>query len=66
MDGATTDPTLIQIIIQAGAVGLALFALFLVWQCIKILTNHLAHVSEILGDVSATLRELLNELRSRK
>lgn len=56
------DTELVQVIIQGGAVGLGLVALLLVGYTIRILTNHLTHVANILGRVEANLSILIQRL----
>jgi hypothetical protein len=52
----------IQIIIEGGAVGLALVSLGLVYYCIRVMTNHLVHVSELLGCLANQLERLTHWL----
>ena len=52
----------IQIIIEGGAVGLALVALGLVYYCVRTMTNHLVEVSGLLGRVSNQLERLAHWL----
>lgn len=59
------DPQTVDILVQAGAVGLALVALALCGYTVKVLTNHLAHVADILIDLSSSIRELVTIVKFR-
>ena len=57
------DNSIIEVIIQAGAVGLAIFAMFITW---KLASNHISHNTEILQELKDAIRELTNHLRNGK
>lgn len=46
---------LIGIIVQAGAVGLALASLYVIWNLV---TNHINHNTEILSELKVTIQKL--------
>ena len=54
------ESTLLEAIVQAGAVGLAIFAMFIVW---KLASNHIRHNTEILQELKDAIRELTEFLR---
>jgi len=54
------ESTLLEAIVQAGAVGLAIFAMFIVW---KLSSNHIRHNSEILQELKDAIRELTEFLK---
>jgi len=47
------DSTLIEALVQGGAVGLAIFAMFIVW---KLSSNHIRHNSEVLQELKDVIR----------
>jgi len=55
------ESTLLEAIVQAGAVGLAIFAMFIVW---KLASNHIRHNTEILQELKDVIRELTNHLKN--
>lgn len=55
----------IQIIIEGGAVGLALVALGLIWYCLKLIGNHLTDVTSMLGRVAQVLEMVVDRLDGR-
>lgn len=59
------DTETVRVIVQAGAVGLALVALALVGYTVRIMSNHLIHVTEILGRIEGAIEALADRLSGR-
>ena len=55
------DNSIIEVIIQAGAVGLAIFSMFIVW---KLASNHINQNTKVLQELKDAIRELTNHLRN--
>jgi len=53
---------LVQIIIQGGAVGLALVSMGLIYVCLKMMGNHLTDVATMLGRVAQVLEMVVDRL----
>jgi len=54
------ESTLLEAIVQAGAVGLAIFAMFIVW---KLASNHINQNTKVLQELKDAIRELTEFLR---
>ena len=52
--------TLIQVIIQGGAVGLALVALGIVGLLVRLISNHFIHFAELLTGIGEKLDRLID------
>jgi len=55
------DNSIIEVIIQAGAVGLAIFSMFIVW---KLSSNHINQNTKVLQELKDAIRELTNHLKN--
>ena len=55
------DGNELEILIQGGAVGLALVAFAMVFYTLRALLNHLPHISETLRDLVAEVRAMRSE-----
>ena len=53
----------IETIIQGGAVGLALFSMYIVW---KLSSNHINHNTEVLTELKDAIKELKTFLKNGK
>ncbi len=58
---AVTDTT-VELLIQGGAVGLALAALGLIWYSMRLMANHLTDVAKVLGRVTQVLEMVVDRL----
>ncbi len=54
--------TAIDIIIQGGAVGLALVSLGLTWYCVRVIANHLVHTVEVLTRLTDVVDKLVDRV----
>ena len=52
------SPQIVQILVQAGGLGLALASLFIIWYIVRALINHLHDVTEKLALVGTNLEKL--------
>lgn len=53
----------IQTIVQGGGVGLAAFAMYIVW---KLSSNHIKHNTEVLTELKDAIKDLKVYLRNGK
>ena len=56
------DVSIIQIVIQAGAVGIAFFALYINW---KLVSNHIAHNTKSQQELTVAIKELSTIIKSK-
>jgi len=54
---------IVQVVIQGGAVGLAAFAILVIW---KLASNHINHNTEILQELKDVIKELIRHLKNGK
>jgi len=63
------DVNLVQVVIQGGSVGVAVFALAIMYQLLrmggKLLDNHLTHIAGALGKLGGKLDRLIDATEKR-
>jgi len=62
------DAETLRVLVQGGAISLALVALGIVFYTIRALLNHLPHIAEVLTGLVAevrAMREEINEWRKK-
>ena len=56
------EKTIIEAIVQGGAVGLAAFALYIVHFALKAIINHIPHITEAMVRVADVLQRLVEDV----
>lgn len=57
------DPALVQVLVQGGALGIALLALWIIWN---LMSNHMDHNTEALHELSKNITSNTAVLHSLK